>query len=56
MNQNIETGTYTYIKTWFDDFVISFENQYPQFLSQFNLKRVHSQNVADEIFEGSGSF
>jgi putative nucleotidyltransferase with HDIG domain len=49
MNQFIKNGYYTYLKTWFDDFVISFEKQYPHFLSKFDLKRVHSQNVADEI-------
>jgi putative nucleotidyltransferase with HDIG domain len=49
VNQFIKNGSYIYLETWFDDFVISFEQQYPQFLSKFDLKRVHSQNVADEI-------
>ena len=49
MNQIIKNGLYAYLESWFDDFIISFENQYPQFLSKFNLKRVHSQMVADEI-------
>jgi putative nucleotidyltransferase with HDIG domain len=49
MNQLIKNGFYTYLETWLDDFISSFERQYPQFLSKFNLKRVHSQMVADEI-------
>ena len=49
MNQFIKNGFYAYLETWFDDFITDFENQYPQFLSKFNLKRIHSQKVAEEI-------
>ena len=49
MNHFIKSDFYAYLETWFNDFVISFENRYPQHLFKFDLKRVHSQKVADEI-------
>ena len=49
INATILNDLYANLEVWFDDYIHGFENQYPQYLPEFKLKRTHSHKVADEI-------